>query len=381
MTLRIAVVAPEELSKRKTYPAKVYAEAKALSKFGNVFLYGYYINPSDEYSNVELSRISEFSHSIRKSFAVYRTLFSTIYKSKYDVVFIPTVFNPLFPLLFIASKLASSIIIYDMRDSIHITIQSMKEQTLKRSGSKMAAKLIINLSFLVEKIVLRLSDYVLAPSPSLVKYAISHGKKSEHKVFAYHNFLPVKPSTIDEKELPDALKNLVTGNKITLVFFGQIQPEIRGIELIFKAIVEAGNDNVLFVLLGEIQDEKYWHTLIKDMNLSSRVIILKPKPKPEAMAFLRLFHYGILGPHPDGAVPSKIFDHLSVGNEIILPSNMTDALKILKGRCIEYKDTQDLVGIIKNLSKRPKKNSNSLNIPTFESSLDMIFNKIFHEIK
>ena len=107
MTLRIGYFAPYyDLSKKNIYSEKVYSQAKLLSKFGNVTLYGYNITPAKEYQHVELIKIFEQLISLRKSFSVYRKLFLTILRSKYDYVFIPTIFHPLMPFLFFLSKIS-----------------------------------------------------------------------------------------------------------------------------------------------------------------------------------------------------------------------------------------------------------------------------------
>jgi len=379
MSIRIAVLAPEDLSKRKTYPIKVYAQAKLLSKFGQVTLFGYNVTHADEYTTVDLTKISEFSHSFKKSIRVYASLFSSILKSRFDYVFIPTVFNTLFPVLFIASKLSSSTIIYDFRDSIFHTVTGMKKQVLKRSGNKLMSKFVLTFSSFIDKLLLQLSDYVFTISPSLVNYAITKGKKSSEKVFLYYSFIPEMPKEIDLEDLPDSLKNGIKQGKIILFYFGNIQPQIRGIEAVFEAYVKANNFEILIVLLGEIQEEKYWKDLVKKLKIEEHVIFLKARPRPEALGLIKYFDYSFLGPNnPENALPTKIFECLSMRKKIIFPNHMKDVLKVVKNNGIPYKTSNELVTIIQNLSKPHKKNEEPpLEFKSMEDMMEPALAEIF----
>jgi hypothetical protein len=351
-TKRIAVVAPEDLSKKGGYPMKVYLEAEVLSEFGEVSLYGYNVRPSDNYKHFELTAIAPHTHSTRKSLRVYLTLCRTIINSKFDYVFLPTVFHPLFPLLFVASKIASSKIIYDFRDPIYGTMATMKDEVQSRTGNGIISWSITKLSFLVEVILIRSSDYILTVSPLLVDYIKKFKGKNHNDIFLYYNYIPSEVKDIHDDVLPVELQRAIK-DKIVICYLGHIQTAIRGIESIFKVLKESSNRDVFLVLLGEIDNKPYWESLIKELGCEKQIMIIDPKPKPEALGYLRRFDYAILGPSPSNALPSKIFDTLSVGIKFILPANMVSAIEVLGSNCVTYRDYTDLGQLFDEL-KKPK---------------------------
>lgn len=352
-TIRIGLIAPEDLSKRGGYPMKVYLEADILSKFGEVSLYGYKLQYSDKYNCFDLSTISSYSHGIRRSLKVFLTLCKIIIKSKFDYVFLPTVFHPFFPLLFIASKIASSKIIYDFRDPIYGTMVSMKDEVYSRTGNKVLAWLMTKLSFLTEVILIRSSDYILTVSPLLVDYIKRFKGKNYNHIYLYHNYIPSEVKEIQIDQFPTLLQRAIK-EKVVVCYLGHIQTSIRGIERIFEVLKESSNKDVFLVLMGEIDNRSYWESLIKKLECEKQILIVEPKPKPEALGYLSKFDYAILGPSPSNALPSKIFDTLSVGIKFILPENMTSAIEVLGNYCISYKDYSDLKLLFDRLTK-PRK--------------------------
>lgn len=378
---KIAVIAPEDLSKKGGYPLKVYLEAEVLSRFGEVVVYGYNVRQSDMYKYVELSNISPHTHSIRKSLGTYLMLCRAIINSKFEYVFLPTVFHPLFPMLFIASKVASSKIIYDFRDPIYGTMTSMKDEVYSRTGNGIISWLITKLSFLVEAVLIRSSDHILTVSPLLVEYIKKFKGRNHNNIFLYYNYVPSEIKHIQTDLLPPILQRAID-EKIVICYLGHIQTAIRGIESIFKVLKESNNRDIFLVLLGEIDNKPYWESLIKELGCEKQIMILDPKPKPEALGTLSKFDYAILGPSPSNALPSKIFDTLSVGIKFILPENMTSAIEVLGNNCITYSDYMDLRRLFDNL-KKPKKVSDLYKIEetmsrySLRSRLESIFSVIF----
>lgn len=386
MPTRIAVLAPEDLSKRTGYPAKVYLEAEVLSKFGNVYLYGYNLKSSSKYISFDLSKISPHSYSIRKSYLVYFRLIWIILSSKFDYVFIPTVFHVLFPTLFIASRIASSKIIYDMREPIVDAITIMKKEVYLRAANKILGYLIIKLSSLVEKFLINISNYVMMVSPFNANYVKSISNKKNDDLFVYFNYVPAKVAKIHVNKFPEDLRQAISNGNIIVAYFGHVQPEIRGIEYIIRALGEAKNEKIVLVLMGEIEKKEYWEVLSTSSGIKDQLLILGPKPKSEALAYLSNFDYAILGPSPSSSLPSKVFDCLSVGTKFILPVNMRDAIEILSKNCITYNDYTDLTRLFTSLTKSVKSNNSNLGsteiqsmmIPySMEVTLDSIFSKIF----
>ena len=381
-TIRIGVIAPEDLSKRGGYPMKVYLEADILSMFGEVSLYGYNLQPSDKYKYFDLSTISSHNRSIRKSLRVYLTLCKAIIKSKFDYVFLPTVFHPFFPVLFIASKIVSSKIIYDFRDPIYGTMMTMKDEVYSRTGNSILAWLMTRLSILIEAMLIRSSDYILTVSPLLVDYIIRFKGKNHNYIFLYHNYIPSEVNDVQIGQLPSLLQRAIN-EKLVICYFGHIQTAIRGIERIFKVLKESNNKDIFLVLMGEIDNRSYWECLIKELGSEEQILIVDPKPKPEALGYLSKFDYAILGPSPSNALPSKIFDTLSVGVKFILPANMTSAIEVLGKYCITYRDYSDLKQIFDNL-KKPKKDQELFKSKdlmrgySLDSRLESIFCDIFH---
>jgi glycosyltransferase involved in cell wall biosynthesis len=376
------VIAPEDLSKRGGYPMKVYFEADILSTFGQVSLYGYNLQHSDKYKCFDLSTISSYNRGIRKSLKVFLALCRVIIKSKFDYVFLPTVFHPFFPLLFIASKIALSEIIYDFRDPIYGTMITMKDEVYSRTGNRILAWLITKLSILIEAMLIRSSDYILTVSPLLVDYIKRFKKKNHNHIFLYHNYIPSEVKDIQIDQLPPLLQRAIN-EKVVICYLGHIQTGIRGIEGIFRVLKESSNNDIFLVLMGEIDNRLYWESLIKELGCEKQILIVDPKPKPEALGHLSKFDYAILGPSPSNALPSKIFDTLSVGIKFILPANMTSAIEVLGNYCISYRDYTDLKHLFDGLRK-PKKDPNLsqakdlLRGYSLDSRLRSIFRDIFH---
>jgi hypothetical protein len=382
--IRIGLIAPEDLSKRGGYPMKVYFEADILSTFGKVSLYGYNLQHTDKYKCYDLSTISSYSRSMRKSLKVFLALCKIIIKSKFDYVFLPTVFHPFFPLLFIASKMGSSKIIYDFRDPIYGTMIAMKDEVYSRTGNRTLAWLMTKLSILIEAMLILSSDYIITVSTSLVDYIKRFKRKNRDKIFLYYNYIPSEVKDIQLDELPTLLQRVLS-EKVVICYFGHIQTTIRGIERIFTVLKESSNKDVFLVLMGEIDNRLYWESLIKDLECEKQILIIDPKPKAEALGYLSKFDYAILGPSPSNALPSKIFDALSVGIKFILPMNMTSAIEVLGNYCITYRDYPDLKHLFDALGK-PRKDPNLsetkdlLREYSLAPRLQSIFSNIFREI-
>ena len=363
---------------------KVYLEADILSKFGEVSLYGYNLQHSDKYKYFDLSIISSYNRSIQKSLKIYWALCRVIIKSKFDYVFLPTVFHPFFPILFIASKIASSKIIYGFDDPIYETMITMKEEVHSRTGNRIVAWLMTKLSIIVEAILIRSSDHILTVSPLLVDYIKKFKGKNHDQIFLCYNYIPSEVNDIQLDELPPLLRRAVN-EKIVICYFGHIQTAIRGIEGIFRALKESSNKDVFLVLMGEIDNRSYWESLIKELGCDKQILIVDPKPKPEALGYLGKFDYAILGPSPSNALPSKIFDTLSVGIKFILPANMISATGVLGDYCITYGDYTDLKRLFDGLRK-PKKDLDGskakdlLREYSLASRLESTFRHIFREI-
>jgi hypothetical protein len=381
--IRIGLIAPEDLSKRGAYSVKVYFEADILSTFGEVSLYGYNLQHTDKYRCYDLSTISSYSRSMRKSPKVFLALCKIIIKSKFDYVFLPTVFHPFFPLLFIASKMGSSKIIYDLRDPIYGTMIAMKDEVYSRTGNRTLAWLMTKLSILIEAMLIISSDYILTVSPLLVDYIKRFKIRNRDKIFLYYNYVPSEVKDVELDELPTLLQRVLS-EKVVICYFGLIQTGIRGIETIFKVLKESSNKDVFLVLMGEIDNRSHWESLIKELECEKQILIIDPKPKPEALGYLSKFDYAIVGPSPSNALPSKIFDALSVGIKFILPVNMTSAIEVLRNYCITYRDYPDLKHLFDGLGK-PKKDPNLseakdlLKKYSLAPRLQSIFSHIFRE--
>lgn len=381
-TIKIGLIAPEDLSKRGGYPMKVYLEADILSEFGEVSLYGYNLRHSNKYKNYDLSTISSHSYGIRRSLKVFLTLSKIIMKSKFDYVFLPTVFHPFFPLLFIASIIASSKIIYDFRDPIYGTMVTMKDEVYSRAGNRVLAKIITRLSLLIEIFLIRSSDFILTVSPLLVEYVKRFKGKNSNRIFLYHNYIPSEVKDIQTDQLPIVLQRAIN-EKIVICYLGHVQTSIRGLERIFEVLKESSNNDIFLILMGEIDNRPYWESLIKELGCEKQILIVEPKPKPEALGYLRKFDYAILGPSPSNALPSKIFDTLSVGIKFILPSNMISAIEVLGNYCITYRDYDDLKLLFDRLRKPKKeldlaKAKDLLRSYSLDVRLRSIFRDIFH---
>lgn len=380
-TIRIGLIAPEDLSKKTSYSTKVYFVADMLSRFGEVSLYGYNLRHSDRYKCYDLSTISSYKRDVRKSLKVYLALCRIIIKSKFDYVFLPTVFHPFFPLLFISSKIASSRIIYDFLDPIYGTMITMKDEVYSRTGNRILAWLITKLSILVEAVLIRSSDYILTISPLLMDY-IKKFKKNHNHIYLYYNYIPSEVKDVQIDQLPSVLRRAIN-EKVVICYLGLIQTAIRGIESIFRVLNETSNNDIFLVLMGEIQNRSYWESLIKELGCQNKILIVDPKPKPEALGYLSKFDYAILGPSPSNALPSKIFDALSVGTKFILPANMTSAIDVLGNYCMSYRDYADLKQLFDGLRK-PKKDPNLSRAKDLlgeyspDSRLGSIFYSIFY---
>jgi glycosyltransferase involved in cell wall biosynthesis len=381
-SVRIGLIAPGDLSTRGGYTVKVYLEAEILSLFGKVSLYAYNLKQSSKYECVDLSTITSYSRSVSKSLRVYWALCNVITRSKFDYVFIPTVFNPLFPVLFLASKLASSKIIYDFRDPLYGTIATMKDEVYSRTGNRILAWFITKLSYIIEAILIRSSDYILTVSPLLVDYVKKFKKRNQGNIFLYHNYLPSEVNDIQPDKISPALQKAIH-EKIVICYLGHIQTQIRGIEGIFTALKNSTNNNIFLILMGEIDNRLYWKSLIEKLGCDDKILILDPRPKPEALGYLIKFDYGILGPSPSNSLPSKVFDTLSVGVKFILPANMSSAIQILGNYGVTYQDYADLKRLFDGLEKPIKKLGLSdakklVAEYSLHSRLESIFRDIFH---
>lgn len=380
---RIALVVPEDLSKESSYTARVMAEARALSKFGLVDLYAYCI-PESVHGLCCCHQLrcggAVWSVSRRESVRAYWTLCREIVFKRYDYVFVPTVFHPFFPLLFAAAYVGGSKVIYGMDDPLYETMKIMRKEVTKRSHSPVAASMLVSVSPLAERLILGLSTYVITVSPSLEAAVVrKHGKGSE-SVFVAYNFVP---TAIENPEAQDGEFARIRNAKDTIVmYFGHIQPEVRGIETVLRAFTLLPSSRYHFVMMGEIQNREYFEGLVKDLSLEDRVTILKPKPKQEALAYLKKADFGILGPHPFFALPSKLFDYLYTGIPIIISRSMEDAIQILGSSAIVYDGYQDLA---ETLQRAPEYKNRVIpvsvlqtkGIEPLEKRLDDIFSQVF----
>jgi hypothetical protein len=258
---------------------------------------------------------------------------------------------------------------------------TMKDEVNVRTGNKILSWLMIKLSYSIEAMLIKASDYILTVSPLLVDYIKGFRGNNQKGIFLYYNYVQSEVKNVNAEDLPVILQEAIN-EKIVICYLGHIQTAIRGIESIFRVLKQSNNKNVFLVLLGEIDNKQYWESLIKELDCENQILILEPRPKPEALGYLSKCDYAILGPSPDNALPAKIFDTLSVGIKFILPANMISAIEVLGNYCITYKDYPDLVTLFNDL-KKPKTDETSseanqmLRRYSLNSRLQTIFQDIF----
>lgn len=383
---RIALTVPEDLSKESSYTARVVAEARALAKFGQVDLYAYEIPRGvGELCLCHRLRRSGVVGGIsrRESVGAYWALCKALLLKRYDYVFIPTVFHPFFPLLFVAACAGGSRVIYGMDDPLYETMKIMRKEVTKRSHSPVAASMLVSVSPLAEMMILKLSTYVVTVSPSLKAMVVSRHGKDRANVFVAYNYVP---TVIEETQDTDGEFGRIRRAKETVVmYFGHIQPEVRGIETVLRAFTLLPNSRYHFVMMGEIQNKGYFEGLVRELNLEDRVSILDPKPKEQALGYLKKADFGILGPHPSFALPSKLFDYLYTGVPIVLSSRMEDAIGILGPTAIVYDSSQGLADVLQRASEyrdrvTPVTVLQTKRIEPLAKSLDDIFSRVFGAI-
>ncbi len=152
---KIAVVAPEDISRSTSWTLKTLLTAQVLAGYGTVDFYGYNIprQPQDDrITYCDLAAIRPFSHTFWASLVVYGRLIWALVTNRYDYVYIPTVMNVFFPALFLAAWASRSRIIYNMHDSIALTIDYASDELYRRAGNRLFARLAKALSGLADRV-------------------------------------------------------------------------------------------------------------------------------------------------------------------------------------------------------------------------------------
>jgi hypothetical protein len=328
---RIAVVWPDRRSTLHSAPReKILAIAREASSIGKVDLIAYDASVSLIEVEAEVTPVNLASRGwISPTFRLLWRLLT----SRYDLVVTQTFFSVGLLFVLFAAKLGRSRILFRESDPLEKTIREMKAELKKRIPFLFLAGCVVALSRYAEQFVLSLSDRIIVPCPTHQKM-ISEGMKSRLQAHVVYNCMSLPP--IPDTSLDPSFQHVLDSVCTVVVYFGHMQRDIRGIEAILQSLTLV-TASVRVVFLGENQDPDFFGQMINNYEINDRVLLLNAKPKPEALAYLRRAHYGILGPQSPYYVPTKVFDCLQLGIPLILSDRAQDILAFCSSVSLTYR--------------------------------------------
>jgi len=344
VTPRIALVCVDPgVAKNTGYREKFLVCAEELARRGSVDVFGYDLLPS-AVANCRMTW--DFAElGARSQMRRYWIVCRELARNRYNLVFTQTSFEPLWFLMLLVARLSGAKTAYRYADSISDVVRGMRKQCIRRTRSRFLASVVSALAPVAEHCALHLSTYILATSNSLARGAkrVTKGRTSVYTVYNYVQTIPAASG-----EVGALTADLRGGCDLLVAYFGHIQPEIRGLELVLDAFAQLPRE-FRFVMLGENQWPEYFERIIRQLDLENRTRVLSAMPKPLALAVLREVDYAILGRYPPWALPAKLFDAIAVGVPLILPSQMRDAVELF-GHCSVTYDQRKVSSLVSVLS-------------------------------
>jgi glycosyltransferase involved in cell wall biosynthesis len=156
---------------------------------------------------------------------------------------------------------------------------------------------------------------------------------------------------VDNTPLVNYVKN---SSKIKLVYLGKLEPRIRGLEELCKAIAELPQrikEKFLFIFIGDGILKTYIQNYLSSNDVN--VILPGRLQRREALTVAKFCDAALL-PYPitkliniQGALPSKLFEYVYLGLPIIMP-RLPDSLRVAGSLAVCYNNITELKQILSN---------------------------------
>ncbi len=396
MANNILFIVPEDFRKQTAYTYKTMVSLSLFKRYFssyNIVFIGYFEKgvmiwrkELEGVKVIDLAKYGSFSHGFTRSLIYYFVIFIQIIKYKPIIVYMPTVFNIFFPLLFVFSKLVNSIIIYNMHDPIYLTMILHPDEVRRRARA--FAPLLITLGSFVDRFIISLADYIIVPTPSLYVYA-KHLKpiRKGVKIYLALNNNPVKARKI---ELINNYSIFKENKYIKIIFLGHLQPILRGIEFFLECyanIPPKVRDRTKVIFLGVVEDKDYFMKIIDRYGIKDNIIFLEPLPKAEAIYLATLADFGLIGKQHSFSLPNKLFDYLNAGIKPLVPDNMIDARIVLGDHILLYPSSspEKCSEFFTKLLSQYSRNNNAhlgkgLKLATYRESISRILRDVLRDV-
>ncbi len=258
------------------------------------------------------------------SFSVIGSIYSVISREKYDVVYVTS------PPLFVG---LIGLVLKQMHPSIKLIFEARDlwpDSAIELGELK--NKSLINLSSQLEKKLYEKASAIITVTENLKEKIIQKGFP-ESKVHTIRNGTDIE---IGDTDLAFTAKNQMLAKKICFKYkfkhpigilsnFKVVYAGNLGIAQNLFTLLEAAkilnNDNVHFMFIGAGPEEGKLKISVKELNLSN-VSFIGEVPRKNIRKYLNFADCGIIPlkdiPMFESALPSKIFDYMSVNLPILL---------------------------------------------------------------
>jgi len=150
--------------------------------------------------------------------------------------------------------------------------------------------------------------------------------------------------------------------KITLCYIGGLQPRIRGIEVVLKAIDKMYRKNkqkllklfFIFIGNGPLRREIYKFALKR--KIEDNILLSGSLPRPLTIKILKTCNFALLT-YPTKhittffALPTKLFEYMYFSKPVIMPRCMFEAKRVVQEGGIYYSEDNGLYNILLSLDE------------------------------